>query len=142
MRRIFYLFVLSCTLGLTAKAQDRDVVAIRKLLLDQVMAWNKGDIEGYMQGYWHSDSLLFIGSKGPRYGYEATLKRYKEAYPDADHMGRLTSTIMSTQKLAGDYYFVVGKWALSRNAGNVDGSYTLLLHRINGRWLIVCDHSS
>lgn len=121
---------------------DKDVVAIRKLLFMQVQEWNKGNIEGYMKGYWESDSLLFIGSKGPRYGYTATLTRYKEAYPDADHMGKLTSTIVSMDKLSDSYYFIVGKWALARKAGNVSGSYTLLLRRIKGQWVIVCDHSS
>jgi ketosteroid isomerase-like protein len=121
---------------------DKDVTAIRKLLFMQVSEWNKGNIEGYMHGYWESDSLLFIGSKGPRYGYNATLTRYKEAYPDADHMGKLTSTITSMQKLSDDYYFIVGKWALQRKAGDVDGSYTLLLKKIKGKWVIVCDHSS
>jgi hypothetical protein len=121
---------------------DKDVFAIRKVLLEQVIAWNNGNIEDYMHGYWNSDSLLFIGSKGPRYGYDATLKRYKEAYPDADHMGHLTFAITSIQKLSDEYCFVVGKWALARTAGNVDGSYTLLFRKIKNKWVIVCDHSS
>jgi ketosteroid isomerase-like protein len=129
--------------GLSVRAQvDKDVAAIRKLLFAQVAAWNEGHIEGYMKGYWESDSLLFIGSKGPRYGYNNTQMRYKEAYPDAAHMGRLKSTITSMQKLADDYYFIVGRWALKRTAGDVDGSYTLLLRKIKGNWVIVCDHSS
>ena len=138
------LICVLCILSLhSAFAQvDKDVLAIRKLLILQVAEWNKGNIDGYMKGYWESDSLLFIGSKGPRYGYEATLKRYKEAYPDADHMGKLTSTITSMQKLCEEYYFIVGKWALKRNAGDVDGSYTLLLRKIKGKWVIICDHSS
>lgn len=123
-------------------AQTGDEQAIRGMLATQVAGWNKGSVDAYMHGYWESDSLLFIGSAGPRYGYTATLKRYKEAYPDADHMGTLASTITSLQRLSPDYYFVVGKWALTRKAGNVSGSYTLLLRRINGVWVIVCDHSS
>ncbi len=123
-------------------AQDKDVIAIRHMLIDQVAAWNSGSIDGYMHGYWDSDSLLFIGSKGPRYGYQATLKRYKEAYPDAAHMGKLTTHIKSMDRLSPDYFFIVGSWALTRNAGDVDGSYTLLVRRIKGEWVIVCDHSS
>ena len=134
------LLLLLCTL--TAPAQNQDVQQINHMLAAQVTEWNKGNIEGYMHGYWQSDSLLFIGSKGPRYGYDVTLKRYKEAYPDAAHMGRLTSTIASIQQLSSDYYFVVGHWALKRAAGDVEGSYTLLLRKIMGQWVIVCDHSS
>jgi len=121
---------------------DKDVFAIRKLLLMQVVEWNNGSIEGYMKGYWRDDSLLFIGAKGPRYGYEATLKRFKEAYPDADHMGKLTSIIVRMQRLADDYYFIVGRWGLERKTGDVNGSYTLLLKKINGKWVIITDHSS
>lgn len=142
IKRILFastLLLLSCSAFAQA---DKDITAIRKLLFMQVQEWNKGNIDGYMHGYWESDSLLFIGSKGPRYGYEATLKRYKEAYPDADHMGKLTSTITSMQRLSPDYYFIVGKWALARNAGDLSGSYTLLFRRIKGKWVIVCDHSS
>jgi hypothetical protein len=115
---------------------------IRKMLLNQVMEWNKGNIDGYMKGYWESDSLLFIGSKGPRYGYDVTLKRYKEAYPDTAHMGKLISKITSMQKLSDEYYFIVGSWYLKRSVGDAAGNYTLLLRKIKGKWVIICDHSS
>ena len=140
-----YLFfsLLFITLSVNnAFSQDKDTWEIRKMLFAQVVEWNKGNIDGYMKGYWESDSLLFIGSKGPRYGYGTTLKRYKEAYPDADHMGTLTSRITSMKNLSPEYYFVVGTWALNRKAGDVSGSYTLLIRKINGKWVIVCDHSS
>jgi ketosteroid isomerase-like protein len=123
-------------------AQSKDVQAINRMLAAQVAEWNKGNVVGYMKGYWENDSLLFIGSKGPTYGYTATLERYKKSYPDADHMGTLTSTNVSIKKLSPDYYFVVGKWALARKAGDVSGSYTLLIRKIKGEWVIVCDHSS
>ncbi|MEI8280541.1 MAG: DUF4440 domain-containing protein [Bacteroidota bacterium] len=137
------LLALLCIISVhTAFSENKDEAAIRKMLNAQVEHWNNGYIEGYMKGYWESDSLLFIGSKGPRYGYEATLKRYKEAYPDTDHMGKLTSTVTGMQKLSPEYYFIVGTWALQRKVGDVSGSYTLLLRKIKGNWLIVCDHSS
>ncbi len=143
MKKFAFTFLLSIVSTCVVFAQaDKDITAIRKLLFLQVVEWNKGNIDGYMKGYWESDSLLFIGSKGPRYGYETTLKRYKEAYPDADHMGHLTTTITSMQKLSPEYYFVVGKWALARIAGDVDGSFTLLLRKIKGKWVIITDHSS
>ena len=125
-----------------AFAQNKNERAITTMLAAQVEQWNKGRIEGYMKGYWENDSLLFIGSKGPRYGYDVTLKRYKEAYPDADHMGKLTSTITRLQRLSGRYYFVVGKWELKRSVGDLSGSYTLLIKKIHGKWVIITDHSS
>ena len=123
-------------------AQNKDEQQIKQLLAAQVAEWNTGRVEGYMHGYWENDSLLFIGSKGPRYGFKATLEKYKQAYPDDAHMGKLTSTIIEMRKLSPDYYFIVGKWALKRSAGDVSGDYTLLIRKINGKWLIVVDHSS
>ena len=108
----------------------------------QVEQWNKGNIAGYMKGYWENDSLVFIGKSGPTYGYRPTLERYQKSYPDAAHMGKLTSTIVSMKRLAPDHYFIIGKWELKRSAGDIGGSYTLLLKKIKGTWVIVCDHSS
>lgn len=143
MAKTYLLLLIFTVCSMTAvMAQSKDERAIRTMLSAQVTEWNKGNIEGYMKGYWENDSLLFIGSKGPRYGYKVTLSRYKEAYPDADHMGKLTSVITRAQQLSPEYYFIVGTWALKRNAGDVSGSYTLLLRKIKGQWVIISDHSS
>jgi len=137
---ILILFFLSTVLPGFSQTKDEGI--IRALLARQVTAWNAGNIEGYMKGYWENDSLVFIGKNGPTYGYESTLARYKKSYPDADAMGKLTSTIVSVRKLSSDFYFVIGKWHLLRKAGNLNGSYTLLLQRIRGAWVIINDHSS
>lgn len=129
-------------LTLAAHAGTKDEAAIRKMLAAQVEQWNKGNIAGYMKGYWENDSLLFIGKNGPTYGYHNTVERYKKSYPDAEKMGTLTSTIVSLKQLSPNYYFVVGKWHLDRVAGNLEGSYTLLIRKIRGEWVIVADHSS
>jgi hypothetical protein len=137
---VFSVFILCASTIVVAGKHDE--VNIKNLLAAQAVEWNKGNIDGYMIGYWHSDSLIFIGSKGVRYGYTKTLNRYKEAYPDADHMGLLSLNITQMKKLSRHYYFVVGKWALKRKAGDIEGSFTLLLQKINGKWQIICDHSS
>jgi len=138
----FFLIAALCFVYMHALAQAGDEQQIKALLAAQTDQWNKGNINGYMKGYWESDSLLFIGSSGPRYGYIPTLERYKQAYPDKAHMGALLSKITSMTRLSDDYYFIVGTWALQREAGNVSGYYTLLFRKINGRWVIVADHSS
>lgn len=122
--------------------RKKDEDTIRTMLEAQVKEWNKGNLDGYMHGYWESDSLVFIGKNGPTYGYNATLERYKKGYPTNEQMGQLTSTIVSMTRLSGDHYFVIGKWALARSVGNVSGSYTLLIKKIKGEWVIVVDHSS
>ena len=139
--KLFAVIIL-LALPFFAQAQNEDEQAITRMLTAQVAEWNKGSIDGYMKGYWENDSLLFIGAHGPRYGYKETLKKYKEAYPDADHMGTLISTVKSMKRLSPEYYFIVGSWALKRKAGDVSGSYTLLFRKIAGKWVIVVDHSS
>jgi hypothetical protein len=132
------LILISCT----GFCQSKDEKNIRHLLAAQVEQWNKGNIPGFMKGYWENDSLVFIGKNGATYGYKPTLERYLKSYPDAAHMGKLISIIVSMKKLSPDYYFIIGKWELKRSAGDVSGSYTLLFKKIKGQWVIVCDHSS
>lgn len=140
MRTIFLLLLLLTSVRLLAS--DNDEARIRAMLAHQVIEWNNGNIEGYMKGYWEHDSLTFIGRNGPTYGYAQTLERYRRAYPDAKAMGVLTSTIVSLSHLSPEYYFVVGKWHLKRDAGDLSGSYTLLIKKIDGIWVIINDHSS
>jgi ketosteroid isomerase-like protein len=137
----FLLFVF-CTTTLFAQAQNKDENAIRAMLSAQEAAWNTGNLEQFMIGYWQSDSLMFIGKNGPTYGYNKTFANYKKGYPDTAHMGKFTSTIVNMKRLSPEYYFVTGKWFLKRTVGDVSGYYTLLIRKINGKWVVVADHSS
>jgi hypothetical protein len=138
-----YLFVLSfCSVTFLSNAQTKDEIAITQMLKSQEAAWNEGSLEKFMIGYWQSDSLMFIGKSGPTYGYNKTLANYKKGYPDTAHMGKFTSTIISLKKLSPEYYFVTGKWFLKRSVGDATGYYTLLLRKINNKWVVVADHSS
>jgi ketosteroid isomerase-like protein len=136
------LLIAFTILSLNSFAQNKEESAIRKMMKAQEKAWNEGNLDKFMIGYWENDSLLFIGSKGPKYGYKVTLENYKKGYPDTAHMGKFTSTILSMKKLSPEYYFVVGKWFLKRSVGDASGHYTLLLRKIKGLWVIVADHSS
>lgn len=141
MKPIYLLLLLvACTCS--ARAQDKDEQAIRRLLDAQTATWNKGNIEQFMQTYWQSDSLMFIGKRGVQYGWTNTLNNYKKGYPDTTAMGKLHFNILQVKRLSADYFFVVGEWHLQRTIGNLDGHYTLLLRKIKGQWLIVADHSS
>jgi len=142
MRRTSLIFSLLLLLAVPAFAQSPDESAIRQILADQTTAWNKGDLDNFMKGYWKSDSLTFIGQAGITYGYTATLNNYKKHYDSPDKMGELTFTLLKLERLSPEYYFVVGKWQLKRKAGDVGGVYTLLFRKIDGRWVIVSDHSS
>ncbi|NNV55349.1 YybH family protein [Limnovirga soli] len=126
----------------TTYAQSADEKAIRYLMHQQIATWNSGNIDAFMETYWKSDSLLFVGSKGPTYGWENTLNNYKKNYPDTAAMGKLRFDILSIKPLSPEYIFVLGKWHLTRTIGNVGGTFTLLFKKIEGKWLIVADHSS
>ena len=135
--------VIICTLVFSACfAQSKDELAIKNILAMQTAAWNAGNLESFMQGYWKNDSLKFIGKSGITYGWQKTLDNYKKGYPDAAAMGKLDFTIMETKRLSVLYYFVVGKWHLTRTVGDIGGYFTLLFKKINKNWVIVADHSS
>ncbi len=116
--------------------------AIRKILSTQQKAWNEGDIHGFMEGYWRSDSLAFIGSRGITYGWQATLENYKKSYPDKQTMGTLTFDVLRVEILSAESAFVVGKWHLKRKKDEPQGYFTLLWKKVNDSWVIVTDHSS
>jgi len=132
----------SQTAGFGDAPGGRDEILIRSLLNRQTEAWNRGDLEGFMQGYWKSDSLLFIGSKGLKRGWQTTLDGYRKGYPDTAAMGKLRFDLLVVKRLSAEYYYVVGKWFLKRSIGDVGGHYNLLFRKIKGQWVIVADHSS
>ena len=140
--RILLLILISILWSSTGFTQDRNARAILDLLDTQTAAWNKGDLQGFMKGYWENDSLRFIGKSGITYGWSNTLANYKRGYPDTAAMGKLNFTILVVKKLSPRYYEVLGKWYLKRSIGDASGHYTLLLRKIKGSWVIVSDHSS
>ena len=138
---VFLLFVCSVT-SLSAQKMNPSETAIRGIMAKQEAAWNSGDLEGFMKGYWRSDSLKFIGSRGLTYGWDQTLRVYQKGYPDQAAMGKLTFTLYTVDQLSRKSAFVVGKWHLDRAAGELSGHFTLLWKKIKGEWVIVADHSS
>ncbi|MBO9727140.1 MAG: nuclear transport factor 2 family protein [Chitinophaga sp.] len=145
MRFILFLMLLGATAGVPAQAQQApsgDQQKITALMTAQTTAWNNGDIEGFMQTYWHSDSLLFVGKSGITYGWQATLDRYKKTYPDATTMGKLDFKLLEFKPLAANVYLLVGKWHLQRSIGDLEGHFSLILKKIKGEWKIIEDHTS
>jgi len=141
MKKLFSIIICLVFIYHT-HAQSKDDRLIRDAMTEQLNAWNAGDIDRYMQTYWHDDSLMFIGRTGITYGYENTLKTYKKGYPDTASMGKLDFQILSVKRLSVLYYSVVGKWHLKRSVGDVGGMFTLLFRKVKGKWVIIQDHSS
>ena len=138
----FVFMVLFTGLLLSVAAQSKDEMQVRKVLQLQLTAWNNGDINSFMSGYWKNDSLMFIGKSGITYGWQKTLENYKKGYPDTATMGKLDFNILQVRRISSDHFFVVGKWHLARSIGDAGGHFTLLFRRIKSNWMIVADHSS
>lgn len=138
------LLLLITIYSFTAKAQtQKDKSQILSILDRQTKAWNNGNVDDFMIGYWESDSLMYIGKSGITYGYKPTLASYKKNYPNKLAMGTLKFDIMKVNFISKDACFVVGKWHLTRpEKGDVGGHYTLLWRKMKGSWVIVSDHSS
>lgn len=120
---------------------ETDKAEILKVLNTQEKAWSNHDLEGFMQGYWKSDSLKFYGSRGLTYGWENTLNNYKKGYPTKAESGTLNFVINDISKIEGDNYWVMGEYHLKREAGNADGIFIIIFKKINDEWKIIADMS-
>jgi ketosteroid isomerase-like protein len=141
MKRILFILSVAITSGHAQAPVPNPPAAIRQVLDRQVEAWNRGDLDQFMEGYWKSDSILFIGSKVTA-GWASTLARYKKSYPTREAMGTLRFEILRMDVLAHDVYLVTGKYFLARAADNPSGIFTLVFRRKEGKWVIVYDHTS
>ena len=113
-----------------------------KVMNLQQDAWNKGDIDSFMQGYLKSDELVFSGKSGPVYGWENTKKRYYSSYPNTKIMGKLNFTIKKIRSLSSNSAYLIGEYYLKRSGEDSNGHFTLLWKKIGSNWLIVSDHTS
>jgi len=126
----------------TQSATPSQEAAIKALLAHQQTAWNQGDVEAFMQGYWNSPELTFAGSTGITRGYAQISAHYKQGYPDKAAMGHLDFTDLEIHSLGGDAALVLGKWHLTRDGGNVGGVFSLVFQKFPDGWKIVHDHTS
>ena len=140
MRSVFVALLI--IISFSVFSQTKDELEVRNVLTKQSAAWNRGDIEAFMVGYWENDSLMFIGKSGITYGYKNTLANYKKNYPDTTVMGKLTFTLIQVKQLSPEYFHVTGKYYLTRTIGDASGHFTLMFRKINGKWVVISDHSS
>jgi uncharacterized protein (TIGR02246 family) len=145
MNKLFFGLAIFA-IGLSSCGSDElsktDEDAIRKVFKMTEDAWNEGNIETFMEGYWKSDMLVFVGAQGPVYGYQATMERYRKNYPGQEAMGKLSFDILDIRKIDKNTVIFIGKFHLSRTIGDMQGHYTLIWKKIDGRWVIIADHSS
>lgn len=129
-------------LPLIGQTQTKDIEAVKRILIQQSVDWNKGDIDAFMEYYWKSEDLQFIGSGGVIKGWQATLERYKRTYPDRDAMGQLTFDILEVHQLSRKVIMLTGKYTLERKNDRPTGYFLLMWKKMKGKWLIVADHTS
>jgi len=146
----FFLAMMSffVTATLVANSQEReskppDEAAIKKLLEVQQDAWNRGDVNAFLEGYWHSPELTFSGSSGVARGFDGVRARYQKNYPDRAAMGKLDFSGLEIRLLGSDAALVLGRWHLTRSQGDIGGVFSLVLQRFpSDGWRIIHDHTS
>lgn len=137
-----FLLLLPLLASFSLSSQSIDEQAIRAVMASQQECWNEGDLECFMDGYWKSDKLVFIGKSGVTYGWQQTLDNYKKGYPDRAAMGKLTFELLQLDPISEDFWSVIGKWSLERENDNPNGHFSLIFRRLGDEWVIISDHSS
>ena len=142
---LFLLILLSCSMNNTKtieaiKQDPFEIDAIKKVLTAQQECWNNGDIDGFMEGYWNSEELIFTSlNHKPAYGWQNTLERYKESYPDRYSMGEFRFEILDLKLNSEKTAILKGKWELVREKDHPNGLFWLNLEKFDKNWLITKD---
>ncbi len=147
MKNIFVNLVLvlifaQAGLAQTEKQKMKFADDIRRVMSVQTTAWNRGDIEGFMNGYQKSENLVFVSGANVTRGWQPTLDRYKKSYDSKAKMGALTFSDLEIEVLSKDSAVVLGSWSLRRETDNPHGKFTLVFRRFKDGWKIVHDHTS
>jgi ketosteroid isomerase-like protein len=144
--RLFFSAVTICILISMSSAQtpseNRTIAAIRTVIETQRDAWNKGDIEGYMDGYDRSDNTVFVSGDTVTHGWQTVFDRYKKGYDTREKMGQLAFSDLEFTVLSKDSAVVVGRWLLKRANDEPHGRFTLIFKRTKQGWRIIHDHTS
>ncbi len=138
---ILFLSISMLMFSCSKDTEQQDKDAILSVMSTQEKAWSNHDLEGFMQGYWKSDSLKFYGSSGLTKGWNQTLANYKKGYPTKEHSGTLNFKINDITKIENDSYYVMGEYHLKRSVGDANGVFIIIFKKINGEWKIVADMS-
>ena len=127
--------------GIATGQSKEQIAEIQAIVLRQSAAWNRGDISDFMVPYWHDERLTFSSGGTTTRGWEPTFERYKNKYPDQATMGKLEFGDLESQSLGEDVVLMLGTWKLER-AEPAQGNFTLVWKRVEGKWVIIHDHSS
>ena len=126
----------------STQRHNRTTTAIRTVLEAQSEAWNRGEIEGYMAGYWRSPKTVFVSGDSITRGWQTVLERYKKNYNSREKMGTLTFSDLEIRPISNNTAFVLGRWHLQRAKDEPHGRFTLIFRKSKQGWRIVHDHTS
>jgi hypothetical protein len=136
-------FIAASAVSAQSDSQKAKIAAeIQTVMHDQTNAWNRGNIEDFMAGYWRSDNLVFISGDNVTRGWQPTLDRYKKSYDTREKMGTLKFSGLEFTVLSKDAVVVLGSWELTREKDNPKGKFTLTFRKLKEGWRIVMDHTS
>ena len=139
---ILSFFLLISTNSFAQKRNERIAADIRRVMDAQTLAWNAGDIEGFMKGYWNSPELVFVSGANVTKGWQPTVDRYKKNYDSRAKMGTLVFSDLEIEVLSKNSAVVLGSWALTRETDNPKGKFTLIFRKFKDGWKIIHDHTS
>ena len=145
MKNIFISFALSLVLGSVIFAQskeDKIKTDVRQVMDEQVAAWNRGDIDGFMKGYWNSPQMTFVSGNNSTKGWQPTLERYKKSYDTRAKMGVLSFTDLEITVTSKESAVVLGRFTLVRENDKPTGLFTLNFRKFKDNWKIILDHTS
>ena len=135
--------ILMVALVCAAPEQDSSSVAeIQSVLTAQQAAWNRGDIDAFMNGYGRSASTVFVSGDEVSRGWQTVRDRYRVKYSDRTKMGTLSFSEIEVTMLSPDAAVVLGRWRLKRTNDEPHGRFTLIFKRLAEGWRIVHDHTS
>jgi ketosteroid isomerase-like protein len=142
----FGVFCCAINLGFTsvvAEEPKNDISSeIQNVLRAQQDAWNRGDIDAFMNGYWRSDKTVFVSGDEVTRGWQKVLDRYKAKYSDRAKMGTLTFSEIEITPLSTDSAVALGSWKLKRDNDEPHGRFTLIFRQFPDGWKIIHDHTS
>ena len=116
--------------------------AVRAVLDAQVQAWNRGDVDGYMDGYERAETTTFVSGDTVTRGWQTVLERYRKSYDTREKMGALEFSELDIKPLSPFYAQATGRWKLTRAADAPAGRFTLIFRRTDRGWRITHDHTS
>jgi beta-aspartyl-peptidase (threonine type) len=128
--------------AVAAESHSKDAAEIRAVMAAQVLAWNRGDIDGFMNGYARAETTEFVSGDKLTRGWQTVRDRYKKKYDSREKMGTLTFSELKITPLSSDAALVIGRWKLVRKTDKPQGRFTLLFRRTSAGWRIVHDHTS